>query len=199
MYSQGTESIAIGYEAGKTKQIKNSIVINAGGTWPTTFLGNSQYQTVSGLYIRPIRGQSFVGTPILTYDTTTFEITYYTSSIKYKKNVTDLSENTSILHNIRAREYDTKISNQHCIGYIAEELNEISEWFTWKNPDGTPEGINWFSLLVYAIEEIKKLKKESITSNDKISQLETSLESCKSEIEELKTQILQLKQYLNIQ
>jgi len=46
------------------------------------------------------------------------------------------------------------------IGYIAEELNEVDTHFTWKNPDGTPEGIEWFNLLIYAIEEIKKLRTE---------------------------------------
>jgi len=39
-------------------------------------------------------------------------------------------------------------------------LNDIDTHFTWKNPDGTPEGIEWFNLLIYSIEEIKKLKNE---------------------------------------
>lgn len=97
-----------------------------------------------------------VSTPVLVYNTVTDEITYNTSSIKYKKNVIDLQQNTSQLYNIRAREYDAKDDNKHFIGYIAEELNECSTWFTWKNPDGSPEGIEWFNLLVFAIEEIKK-------------------------------------------
>ena len=29
-----------------------------------------------------------------------------------------------------------------------------------KNPDGTPEGMEWNNILVYAVEEIKKLHKE---------------------------------------
>lgn len=33
----------------------------------------------------------------------------------------------------------------------------IDNNFTWKNNDGSPEGIEWFNLLIYAIEEIKKL------------------------------------------
>jgi hypothetical protein len=62
------------------------------------------------------------------------------------------------LYNITAREYDGKTDNKHYIGYIAEELNSIDKNFTWKNDDNSPEGIEWFTLLIYAIEEIKKLK-----------------------------------------
>ena len=106
------------------------------------------------------------------YNTTTAELTYNTSSIKYKKNVIDLQQDTTRLYNIRAREYDTKEDDKHFIGYIAEELNDIDTHFTWKNPDGSPEGIEWFNLLLYSIEEIKKLKTKIIKLNERIVKLE---------------------------
>ena len=87
----------------------------------------------------------------------------------------DLTEDTSVLHNVRAREYDSKENDTHFIGYIAEELNDVSSWFTWKNPDGTPEGIEWFNLLVYSIEEIKKLKTEMIQSKEEIAYLKDKI------------------------
>ena len=95
----------------------------------------------------------------MVYQATSGEITYNTSSIKYKENVIDLTEDTSVIYNVRAREYDTIEENKHKIGYIAEELNDISTHFTWKNPDGSPEGIEWFNVVVYLVEEVKKLKK----------------------------------------
>ena len=114
--------------------------------------------TANATYIAPIRGVA-TSTPVIVYNTTTHEITYNTSSIKYKKNVVNLQQDTSKLYNVEAREYDAKVDDKHYIGYIAEELNDIDTYFTWKNPDGTPEGIEWFNLLIYSIEEIKKLKK----------------------------------------
>ena len=166
---QGTGSIAIGYGAGQTNQAANSIVINASGLWSA----DTAYQTTSGFFVRPVRGDT-PATPVVTYNTDTFELTYSTSSIKYKKNVIDLTEDTSVLHNIKAREYDSKESNKHFIGYIAEELNDASPWFTWKNPDGSPEGIEWFNLLVYSIEEIKKLKNQIVTLTERIQVLENN-------------------------
>jgi hypothetical protein len=75
-----------------------------------------------------------------------------------------LREDTSKILNVRAREYkgkeDNKEDNKEYIGYIAEELNEISKWFTWKNVNGSPEGIEWFNMIVYLIEECKKMRNE---------------------------------------
>ena len=154
-------------------------MLNASGTWA----GGTAYQTNSGLFIRPIRNDSRTA-PFLCYDQNSCEVTYNTSSIKYKNNVIDLTEDTSVLHNIKAREYDSKDNNNHFIGYIAEELNDVSKWFTWKNSDGTPEGIEWFNLVVYSIEEIKKQKLE--------------IQSSKYEIITLKSQISDLINRINV-
>ena len=153
----------IGQGAGDPSSFANSIFLNASGTAINT--------TVAGCHINPIRGAPSA-TPVIVYNTGTFELTYNTSSIKYKKNVIDLREDTTKLYNVRAREYDTKDENKHYIGYIAEELNDIDTYFTWKNPDGTPEGIEWFNLLIYTIEEVKKLKQQNIELINRVEQLE---------------------------
>jgi hypothetical protein len=149
---QGTNAIAIGHKAaGKNgNQDAGSIVINATGDLLSSVAANR-------FYVKPIRGAA-AATPVIVYNATNGEITYNTSSIKYKKNVIDLQEDTSKIYNIRAREYDSKIDDIHHIGYIAEELNEVDTNFTWKQND-LPEGIEWFNMLIYTIEEMKKLKK----------------------------------------
>ena len=76
------------------------------------------------------------------------------------------------MYNITAREYDAKVDDKHYIGYIAEELNSIDPNFTWKNADGSPEGIEWFNLLIYAIEEIKSLKNSIEIFKNRIEILE---------------------------
>ena len=152
----------IGNVAGQISNA-NSILLNASGVNINT--------TVPGCHINPIRGAASA-TPVIVYNTVSSELTYNTSSIKYKKNVIDLREDTTKLYNVRAREYDTKDENKHYIGYIAEELNDIDTYFTWKNPDGTPEGIEWFNLLIYTIEEVKKLKQQNIELINRVEQLE---------------------------
>jgi hypothetical protein len=161
------DSIAIGNNTNTSIQHSNSIVINATKNTVITGVSNS-------LYVKPIRGIA-KASPVLTYDSTSGEITYNTSSIKYKKNVIDLTEDTSAIYNIRAREYDAISDGTRHIGYIAEELNDVSKSFTWKNPDGTPEGIEWFNMLVYTIEEMKKLRIELNNSQNKIREIENRL------------------------
>lgn len=148
--NQGANAVAVGNGAGQTNQPANTIVLNASGVATSP-------ATASAFYVRPVRGVA-TATPVLVYNTVTFEISYNTSSIKYKKNVIDLTGDTSAIYNIKAREYDSKDDDSHHIGYVAEELEECDTRFTWKNPDGSPEGIEWFHLLLYTIEEMKKLR-----------------------------------------
>ena len=94
------------------------------------------------------------------YNAGSGEITYNTSSIKYKDNVTDLAVDTSTVLNVRAREYDAKRDGSHHIGYIAEELDAVDTHFTWKDETGAAGGVEWFNMVVYLVEEVKKLRAE---------------------------------------
>ena len=156
-YQQGVCSVAIGNLAGgneSTKQPNNTICINALSSRPSI----PPYD--SALYITPVRGDA-LATPALVYNTTTGEITYTSSSIKYKENVVDFTGNSSNLYKLRVREYDWKDSGTHFTGLIAEEAFEADPKFTWSNnEDKSPEGIDWNNILLYAVEEIKNLKKE---------------------------------------
>lgn len=150
--NQGAYSIGIGNNIHViTSQASQSIVLNA------STLG-FENATQSGFYVSPIRGSSSTPGQVY-YDTTTNEITYLTSSIRYKKNVIDLSKDTSVIYGAQPREYDTK-SDKHHIGFIAEELEELSEDFIYRNEKGETEGIVWNNLITYMIAEMKNLKQK---------------------------------------
>jgi hypothetical protein len=68
---QGTSAVAIGTGAGQTNQLNNSIVINATGSILNGDLSNA-------LFIKPIRNNT--NTNFLSYDISTGEITYQSSS-----------------------------------------------------------------------------------------------------------------------
>jgi len=157
---QGANAIAIGNLAGKMNQPASSIVINAS----TNILSG----TAAGFYVNPIRTLAPTGGALF-YNTDS-EIVMSSSSIKYKENVVDLNRSTSNIYNVRAREYDWKETKQHLIGYIAEEIDEVDTLFTFKK-DGKPEGIEWNNILLYAVEEIKNLKKEILTLRQMIETL----------------------------
>ena len=66
-YTQGSFAIAIGDQAGETNQPANSIILNASGV--------ALNGAAAGFYVSPIRNDASTGN-VLTYNTTTKEITY---------------------------------------------------------------------------------------------------------------------------
>jgi hypothetical protein len=173
--NQGGYAIAIGKYAGRYDQPPNTIILNATGN----VISNQNIS--NAFYVRPIRGETS-NKPQLVYNLTNGEITYNSSSIKYKKNVIDLQENTSNIYNIRACEFEAidEDNGPRYIGYIAEEINDVDTRFSWKNPDGTPGGIAWFNLLVYTIEELKKHKNQIEENKNEISILKNEIEILKN-------------------
>ncbi len=170
--SQGANSIAIGELAGQNAQSANTIVINATGVAVNT-AGTSR------CLIAPIRGVAAT-TPVMTYDVATNEVRYNSSSQRYKKNISNFTQNTSSILQVQPRTFNTKMDDTDThlyLGYVAEELDAIDTNFSYKIPDSNgnliPESIEWFNMLIYAIEEIKKLNSKVISLQSQIADLQS--------------------------
>ena len=60
------------------------------------------------------------------------------------------------------------------VGYIAEEVRELNRHFaTYDRPGGDPVAINYNAVVVFLVEEVKKLKKENIEINNRLRILES--------------------------
>lgn len=154
--SQGSNAIAIGNSAGSINQAAGSIVINAGGTWSA----DTTYQSNPGCFIRPVRG--LAASTAVYYNTTTFELSYLTSSALTKHNIEDLLMDTSVVDYLRPKTYiyNSDPEGGIQVGYIAEEVQTLNKHFaTYDKPDGDPVAINYNTIVVFLVEEIKKLKK----------------------------------------
>jgi hypothetical protein len=70
---------------------------------------------------------------------------------------------------------DNKIT-KGCIGYIAEEVKDIDENLVSYDQDYSGEkvltGINWNSITIYLVEELKKMSLQIKALEDKIKILE---------------------------
>ena len=150
--NQKPYTISIGTNAGHTFQQSNTILINASPSHGMTASG-----TVAGTFINPVRGPIMSGN-VLSYNTTTKEITYTGSSKRYKHNIKPLSTQTENIYKLLPREFKYKLNGEKDIGLIAEEADKCDSWFAYKDKDGIPEGIRWNSITTYLIAEIKKLK-----------------------------------------
>jgi len=122
--------------------------------WSNIF--TSSITTGGSFIVSPLKSGIF--TPNLYYNTSSNEIVYNVSMAKYKSNIADLSLDTETIYNLNPREYDY-LDGKHCVGFIAEEVDEIDTMLSAKNDDGTPENINWFGLTTYLVQEMKKMNK----------------------------------------
>lgn len=71
---------------------------------------------------------------------------------------------TGVLHDLKPKTYlynsDPDAGKQ--VGYIAEEVAVINKHLaTYNETDGKPVAINWDTISVFLVEEMKKLKREN--------------------------------------
>ena len=126
-----------------------SIYINASEHTVTGFSGYT-----GACYISPLRNSSNAPN-IVYYNNSTKELTWNGSTEIYKSNIVDLVD-TSSLYNLVPREFDY-LDGNHCVGFIAEEVDKIDTMLSTKNEDGTPCNINWFGITTYLVHEVQKL------------------------------------------
>jgi hypothetical protein len=169
---QGSEAIAIGTLAGNVTQPANTIVLNATGA-----VFSTQPADASAFYVNPVRAVAATST-ILYYNDTTKEITYATSSAATKNSILPLQEDTSVLFGLQPKTYvynSDPASGRH-IGYIAEEAAAIHEKFAGYNePGGAPVGIDYFNIVVFLVEELRKLREKSASLEEDVLALKKAV------------------------
>jgi hypothetical protein len=135
--------------------------------------GDTTYRTAAGAFIRPLR--ALAAATAVYYSATTFELSYLTSSATTKNTIQDLTLDTSIIDNLSPKTYfynmDPSAGIQ--VGYIAEEVQALNKHFaTYDTPGGDPVAINYNTIVVFLVEELKKLKQKNIELTNRIEQLE---------------------------
>ena len=167
--NQGTGSVAIGFQAGQTNQPANSIVINA----QNTALNGA---STGACYISPLRG--IAASTAVYYNSTTFELSYLTSSETTKSDIAVLDQTvnpTSVLYNLVPKTYTYNSCPEagKQIGYIAEEAALLNNKFATYNNigDTVPAAIDYNVINVFAVEEIKRLNTKITSMSSNITNL----------------------------
>ena len=94
---------------------------------------------------------------------------YYSSSIKYKKNIVDIEVDTSKIYNLRPVSFDDKASGERNFGLIAEEVyKEVPELVVLKEEE--PDSIVYANLSVLLLAEVKKLRARVEQLEEKMAQ-----------------------------
>jgi hypothetical protein len=87
-------------------------------------------------------------------------LTKATSSRRYKDNIQDLDINTNKIYDLRPVSFDWKSGGTRDFGLIAEEVSDILPELVVYNEDSTPESVQYTSLSVLLLAELKTLREE---------------------------------------
>lgn len=133
---------------------------------------NNGLVTAQGIY------DATSASPANVFVTTGGSLLRSTSSRRFKENEAPVEIDSSWLHSVQPKTFDyldrhtsytdedgnevieTVEGDKNALGYIAEELAELDPRAATYDAEGKEDGNEWNYLLICAIEEIKKLRKE---------------------------------------
>ena len=133
-----------------------------GSTDPTT--ENFKIAYDGGIFAPALLGSS-ASNPDVRYNTTTDELYYNSSSIRYKEDITDLENSLDKIDNLRPVKFKNKESGEYATGLIAEEVVDVLPELVFKKQiEGFDEpqidGVSYGDLHAYYIKAIQQLKSE---------------------------------------
>jgi len=136
----------------------NNIVYNAGnvGIGTTT---PAYKLDVNGTLGATLTQSASAGTAVH-INLTTREIYAYTSSLRFKHDITDLEIDSSKIFDLRPVSYTPNDSDRRDFGLIAEEVASILPELVLYDAEGKPTAVRYEQLSVLLLNEMKKQKKE---------------------------------------
>jgi hypothetical protein len=98
------------------------------------------------------------GTNALRWSTSTGQVTYDTSSARYKDNIRDSVYGLNHVMQMRSAQFEYKDDGRSDVGFIAEEMQSIVPELVGLDKDGQADSVSYdrmVSVLVKAIQELK--------------------------------------------
>jgi len=136
-------------------------------------------QSDGGLFVPFLLGSS-ASNPDVRYNTTTGELYYNSSSIRYKEDVTDIESTIDKINKLRPVKFKVKESQQYTTGLIAEEVVEVIPEIVFEREiEGFDkpqiDGVAYNDLHAYYIKAIQE-------QQEMINELKTEIQTLKSQI-----------------
>lgn len=168
----GTGNIALGVQAGINVTGSNNIHIGNIGSVAdvsTIRIGNNQ----TSCFIAGINGAtSPAGTSV--FVSSDGELGTLTSSIRYKKDIKDITDQTDKIAKLKPVTFKYKFDKQNTnqYGLVAENVKEIFPDMVNYNKDGQPENVKYHFLPILLLASHQRMQKEVQELKMKIQKLE---------------------------
>ena len=125
-----------------------------------------------------------------------FDITFCSSSIRYKTNVINFTSGLELLLKLRPVSFSWKDNGRPDLGLIAEEVDAVEPLLAFRNQNGEVEGVKYDRVSVVLVNAVKEQQHtiESLQQQNMIAQKE--LATTRREHAELKSRLDRLEQML---
>jgi len=133
--------------------------------------------SVSSAGVLTVNGLGSAGSTSLCYNASK-QIAMCSSSLRYKDNIASLKLGLETVAQLRPVTFNWKTNGESDLGFVAEEVNQVSPLLTTLNKDGQIEGVKYdriSAVLVKAVQEqqqqIAELKTHNAAQQQEIAQL----------------------------
>jgi hypothetical protein len=130
----------------------------------------------------------------------TDEISFCSSSIRYKSNINSFGSGLSLIKKLRPVSFNWKSNNSLDFGLVAEEVAEVEPLLITRNDKGDIEGVKYDRVgvvLVNAVQEqqleIEAQQKENRQQKDLIQDQQTQIKDLQSQLQQQQTLIEDLR------
>jgi hypothetical protein len=169
-------STANGDGAALMARIADTTVV-AIGNYSAAYSGGA-YSAVPTIYFnaqpKVIGIGAGAGTNAMRYDTTNYQWTYDTSSLRYKDNVRDSVYGLDAVLAMKSRQFAYKDSGREDVGFIAEEMVEVVPEVVSRNADNLPDGVSYDRLVSVLCKAVQELSQQVDSLKSRIAVLEAA-------------------------
>ncbi len=134
--------------------------------------GTLHVNATNGIYINNLPATNQASLEI---NTTTGELSYLGSSLRYKKDIRDLEINSEDVFKLRPVRFKWKKTDEEDIGLIAEEVNEVIPELVNYDKKGRPVAVEYDLISVYLLEVVKQQQQKISALEQTIAEIEKKL------------------------
>jgi hypothetical protein len=182
----GDNNVLIGYNASVANGVSNSVAIGANA------LVTQSNRTVISSQIIDLQGRvrlsvlSNPGSDDPVCRNSDYELTFCTSSLRYKESVQNFTRGLELIKLLRPVTFNWKEGGKKDVGFIAEEVNAAEPLLSTLDKDGQVEGVRYAQITTILVNSVKEQQTQIETQMAEIQKLREQLKQQQSQIEALK-------------
>ncbi len=119
------------------------------------------------------------------------DIATCSSSLRYKNNVADLTLGLDAIARLRPVTFDWKDSGQADLGFVAEEVHQLTPLLTTLNAQGQIEGVKYDRITAVLVKGMQEQQAQIVSLQQQNETLQSQNAEQRSQIHELQTQVAQ--------